>query len=90
LRYTSLDGRLFVVASMGGAEKDPQWYLNLVSTPRAQIELDGESFAVDAVTLTGDSRADIFARAAQLVPAYLGYEVRTQRQIPVVELIRVG
>jgi deazaflavin-dependent oxidoreductase (nitroreductase family) len=88
LRYTPLHSRLFVVASMGGAERHPQWYLNLLATPRAQVEVDGETFSVDAVTLEGDERETTFAHAARVVPVYNEYRARTQRQIPVVELVR--
>src|SRR6059058_4285243 len=51
------DGEYALVASMGGAPKNPVWYDNLKAAPDAVVIQDGpEPFAVDVRELSGDER----------------------------------
>src|SRR5712671_8139702 len=38
LLYLERDGKLYVVASFGGSDKAPDWYLNLMANPEATVE----------------------------------------------------
>ncbi len=38
--------RYIVVASKGGAEKNPEWYLNLVVNPEVNVQVGGDRFPV--------------------------------------------
>ena len=49
------DGRVYVFASLGGADIHPAWYHNLLANPETVIELGDETVAVTARVLTGDS-----------------------------------
>jgi deazaflavin-dependent oxidoreductase (nitroreductase family) len=88
LRKTALmrvehDRRYAVVASRGGAPKNPRWYFNLKANPHVELQ-DGptrrEYLAHEA---TGDEKAAWWARALEIWPDYAGYQERTERQIPV-------
>jgi deazaflavin-dependent oxidoreductase (nitroreductase family) len=84
--------RLVVYASNAGGDRHPDWYRNLLATPRAQVELpDGDggirSLAARAEALAeGPERDRLYARQAARIPAYGSYETMTRRIIPVVVL----
>jgi deazaflavin-dependent oxidoreductase (nitroreductase family) len=82
------DGRLFVVASFGGAPKHPAWYHNLVTTPSVRVEFDGEVFAATARVLPDDERDALYPRIVAAAPQFGEYQEKTTRRIPVVELQR--
>jgi deazaflavin-dependent oxidoreductase (nitroreductase family) len=78
------DGEYALVASMGGAPKNPVWFYNLKAHPDDVVIQDGpEPFAVDVREITGDEKALWWQRAAAAYPPYLEYQERTERQIPV-------
>jgi F420H(2)-dependent quinone reductase len=78
------DGEYALVASMGGAPKNPVWFYNLKAHPEDVAIQDGpEPFAVDVREITGDEKALWWERAAAAYPPYIEYQERTDRQIPV-------
>ena len=81
------NGRYAVVASMGGAPKHPVWYHNLVAHPD-DVKLQDGATARDmrAREVTGDEKAEWWARAAEVWPAYNDYQARTERIIPLLVL----
>jgi deazaflavin-dependent oxidoreductase (nitroreductase family) len=78
------NGEYLLVASMGGAPKNPVWYYNLTSDPSAVTIQDGpEPFAVDVRELSGDEKRTWWERAVAAYPPYADYQERTDREIPV-------
>ena len=77
------DGAYAVVASKGGAAEHPAWYGNLVEGP--QIELQDGTVTQDMTVreLSGDERAAWWERAVAAFPPYADYQVKTDREIPV-------
>jgi F420H(2)-dependent quinone reductase len=75
-----------VIASYGGLDRSPAWWLNLQSDPRASVQLGSTTRAVRARETTGAERAALWAEVTRVAPGYLGYERRTSRRIPVVVL----
>lgn len=78
-----------VIASFGGMDDAPQWWLNLERTPGATLQSGDESVAVTARTTSGEERARLWAQVVERAPGYLNYARRTTREIPVVVLERV-
>lgn len=77
-------GEYALVASMGGAPKNPVWYHNLVADPKAVTLQDGpEPFFVEVREVTGDDKAAWWERAVAAFPPYAEYQAKTDRQIPV-------
>jgi deazaflavin-dependent oxidoreductase (nitroreductase family) len=77
-------GEYALVASMGGAPKNPVWYHNVKADPHAVTIQDGtEPFDADVREVTGDERAAWWERAVAAYPPYAEYQTRTERQIPV-------
>ncbi|HEV7663730.1 MAG TPA: nitroreductase family deazaflavin-dependent oxidoreductase [Chloroflexota bacterium] len=77
-------GEYALVASMGGAPKNPVWYYNLQASPDEVMIQDGaEPFKVNVREVSGDERAQWWERAVAAYPPYAEYQQRTARQIPV-------
>jgi deazaflavin-dependent oxidoreductase (nitroreductase family) len=77
------DGEYALVASMGGAPKNPVWYYNLVADPDVMIQDGPEPFAARVRELSGDERAVWWERAVAAYPPYADYQNNTTRLIPV-------
>jgi deazaflavin-dependent oxidoreductase (nitroreductase family) len=82
------DGRYVVVASRGGAQHHPGWYLNLAADPDVHVQVKADRFPARARTAEGDERERLWKRMAEIWPAYDDYRQRTDREIPVVVLER--
>jgi F420H(2)-dependent quinone reductase len=78
------DGEYALVASMGGAPKNPVWYYNLKADPNGVMLQDGpEPFEVQIRELDGDERGQWWERAVAAYPPYAEYQQKTSRKIPV-------
>lgn len=86
MRVTDEAGRYAVVASMGGAPKHPVWYLNLVDDPNVALQDGAELRDYSARIVEGDEKAEWWARATEVWPAYDEYQAKTDRAIPLVVL----
>jgi deazaflavin-dependent oxidoreductase (nitroreductase family) len=90
LAYQDLgNGAVAVFASKGGAPRNPDWYHNLIATPRARVDIGTSTFEVEARVAEGEERMRIWERQKQLMPGFADYERITSRPIPVVILERV-
>jgi len=78
--------RLVLVASNGGAARDPFWWRNLQSKPEALVQIDGEKRRMRARLASLEERARLWPRVKRENPSYAEYETRTSREIPVVLL----
>jgi deazaflavin-dependent oxidoreductase (nitroreductase family) len=59
-----------------------------VANPTVEVELGTERFEASARPLSGDERDRVYARQTELYPQFGEYERKTERTIPVVELVR--
>ena len=75
-----------VIASYGGLDQPPAWWLNLQADPHAEMVAGRERRAVTARDAASDERAVLWADVTAQAPGYLEYERRTTRTIPVVIL----
>ena len=75
-----------VVASMGGAPRHPQWYLNLTANPGAEVQLRADHIPVVARTATPTEKPRLWRVVKAVWPNYDVYQERTAREIPVVVL----
>jgi F420H(2)-dependent quinone reductase len=84
------DGEYAIVASLGGAPKNPVWYHNIKAHPRVELQ-DGEvTKEYDAREVVGDEKAVWWQRAVEAWPDYAEYQTKTDRQIPVFVLTPVS
>jgi deazaflavin-dependent oxidoreductase (nitroreductase family) len=79
--------RVYVFASAAGADKDPDWFHNLLAHPtEVTVEIGTETLAADAQVVPDPPREQIFTLQARRYPGFGGYQAKTSRVIPVVEL----
>jgi len=88
LRKTALmrvehDGVYAVVASIGGAPKNPVWYYNLKQNPHVELQDRATKRDYTAREVTGDEKTIWWERAVEAWPDYANYQRKTERQIPV-------
>lgn len=88
LAYVRTEGRILIVASMGGAPTSPAWFHNIVAKPDVTVEAHGERYPASAVVLEGEERNRLFAVCCRKVPPFATYQQRTERVIPLIELVR--
>jgi deazaflavin-dependent oxidoreductase (nitroreductase family) len=81
-----IDDRFIVIASFGGLDRPPNWWLNLEQSPAATLQIGRKRYPVAARTTSGEERAELWARVTDRAPGYLSYARRTTREIPVVVL----
>ena len=75
-----------VIASYGGLDQPPAWWLNLEASPHAELLAGRERRTVTARDAGLEERARLWAEITSRAPGYLEYERRTEREIPVVIL----
>ena len=76
-------GQYAVVASLGGAPKNPVWYYNIVANPQVELQDGTESGDYRAREVFGDEKAIWWDRAVAAYPDYADYQRKTDRAIPV-------
>jgi deazaflavin-dependent oxidoreductase (nitroreductase family) len=76
-------GEYALVASMGGAPKNPDWYANIVADPHVEIMDGAVTGDYDAHEATGEEKETWWARSVEVFPPYADYQEKTERQIPV-------
>jgi deazaflavin-dependent oxidoreductase (nitroreductase family) len=78
-----------IVASKGGADEPPAWYLNLQAHPDdVKIQVKDDRFKVRARDATPDEKPEMWKTMTAEWPAYDEYQQSTDREIPVVVLER--
>jgi len=78
------DGRVVLVASKGGDDRNPLWYENLRADPDVELTIGGVTTPMRARTADAAERAELWPRITQAYEGYAGYQRRTAREIPVV------
>jgi deazaflavin-dependent oxidoreductase (nitroreductase family) len=84
------DGEYAIVASLGGAPKNPVWYYNVKAHPQVELQDGTTSGDFEAREVFGDEKAAWWERAVAAWPDYAEYQTKTERQIPVFVLSRVN
>ena len=84
------DDTFVIVASRGGDDIHPAWYLNLRDNPTVWVETKGQPRHERRARIASpDERADLWPRITEKFKGYAQYQQRTDREIPVVFLERV-
>jgi deazaflavin-dependent oxidoreductase (nitroreductase family) len=78
--------RLVLVASFGGDDRHPAWYLNLRANPQVRVTMAGTTRTMIARTATEEERTELWPQITSIHGGYARYQERTERRIPVVIL----
>jgi deazaflavin-dependent oxidoreductase (nitroreductase family) len=87
LVYATDGDRIVLIASKGGAAKNPGWYHNLKANPEVQVWAKRRCGRYRAREAEGDERQRLWKVATEYYPGYDTYQDRTGgRRIPVIVL----
>ena len=84
------EGQYAVVASLGGAPKNPVWYYNIKAHPQVELQDGDVTKDYEAREVSGDEKAVWWERAVEAWPDYAEYQTKTDRQIPVFVLTPIN
>lgn len=84
LIYGDIGGEVVIVASKGGADHHPAWYLNIRENPEVEFQVATQAFRGTWREPSGEERAKVWAFMTDVFPAYIGYQQSTDREIPLV------
>ena len=80
------DGKVVLVASYGGDDREPSWALNLRANPDVEITMNGATTPMRARIASAEEKAELWPRVTSRYKGYAGYQTRTTRDIPLVIL----
>lgn len=84
------EGQYALVASYGGAPKNPAWYANIVANPTVEIQDGPEPHEYTVREVSGAERDEWFARGVEVFAPYAEYQAKTDRLIPVLVASRAS
>jgi deazaflavin-dependent oxidoreductase (nitroreductase family) len=83
--------RTYVVASRGGDDHNPAWFLNLTDNPEVTASIQGgPAQKMHAEVAAPDERARVWPLITSKHANYGNYQKKTQREIPLVILSPAG
>jgi len=88
LIYGTAGDDYVIVASKGGADEPPAWYVNLEADPDVEVQVLDDVFPARARTATPDEKPQLWESMLREWPHYAEYQEQTDREIPVVLLQR--
>ena len=84
------NGEVVIVASKGGADSHPSWYLNLIHRKELEFQVATEAFQATWREPQGVEREKVWEHMLGVFPPYAGYQQSTARRIPVIMLLATG
>lgn len=86
LIYGDIDGEVVIVASKGGADHHPAWYLNVRDSEQLEFQIGAQAFRASWREPAGAERDRVWDFMVGVFPPYRSYQASTERQIPLVML----
>ena len=80
------NGDICLVASKGGDDRHPEWYLNLLADPKVKVEAPSGARTMIATILEGEERESLWNQIVTDFPNYGAYQEKTTREIPIIVL----
>jgi deazaflavin-dependent oxidoreductase (nitroreductase family) len=86
LIYGDIGGEVVIVASKGGADHHPAWYLNVRDGKELSFQIATQAFRATWREPTGAERVKVWDFVVGVFPPYKNYQASTAREIPLVML----
>jgi deazaflavin-dependent oxidoreductase (nitroreductase family) len=82
---------IVIVASRGGDDQHPAWFLNLRDNPQVEVAFKGAAKKPMVASIaSAEERARMWPLVTARYKNYAGYQTKTQREIPLVLLNPAG
>jgi deazaflavin-dependent oxidoreductase (nitroreductase family) len=78
--------KVVIVASYGGDDRHPAWFLNLRENPDVEVTMEGHTRRMRARIASAEDKDELWPRCIKAYKGYAGYQQRTDRDIPLVIL----
>lgn len=83
LMYVPYNDGLLLVASQGGAPKNPVWYYNIATNPDISVRYRGRTMTLRARLATSEEKPALWPICDSCYAPYADYRARTDRDIPI-------
>ena len=83
LMYVPYQDGVLLVASLGGAPRNPVWHNNLVKHPDIEVDHRGRRMKLRARLAKSDEKPNLWPICDQHYAPYADYRKRTTRDIPI-------
>jgi len=83
LMYVPYKDGVLLVASLGGAPKNPVWYYNIADNPNVHVRYRGKTMALRARLATAEEKAELWPICDSHYAPFADYRARTNRDIPI-------
>jgi F420H(2)-dependent quinone reductase len=83
LMYVPYGNGVLLVASQGGAPKNPVWYNNIVKHPDIEVRYRGKPMKLRARLATPEEKPALWPLCDARYAPYADYRARTTRDIPI-------
>ena len=77
---------IIIVASYGGDDRHPTWFLNLRDNPEVEVTTMGRTMQMIARVASAEEKAELWPKVTRSYGGYGRYQQRTSRDIPLVIL----
>lgn len=84
LIYGDIGGEVVIVASKGGADHHPAWYLNIRDSREVEFQVATQAFRGSWREPVGEEYSKIWNFMVDVFPSYANYQAGTSRKIPLV------
>jgi deazaflavin-dependent oxidoreductase (nitroreductase family) len=84
LIYGDIGGEVVIVASKGGADTNPDWYLNIKDGKNVEFQIGTQAYRATWREPQGAERKKVWDFMVDVFPSYANYQSSTDRQIPLV------
>ncbi len=84
LCYGDIGGEVVIVASKGGADHHPDWYLNICAGRTVDFQIATQAFRASWREPQGAERDKVWSFMVDCFPFYAKYQASTTRQLPLV------
>ena len=85
LLYIEHGGEYYCAASFAGNDRNPEWFLNLVSDPHVELLVRNKRFPAEAHLISGQERIKAWGKLVNYHSDFAIYQRRTERAIPVIK-----
>jgi deazaflavin-dependent oxidoreductase (nitroreductase family) len=84
LIYGDIGGEVVIVASKGGADHHPAWYLNIRDSKEVEFQVATQAFRGTWREPQGEEYTKVWNFMVDVFPSYANYQAGTSRKIPLV------
>jgi deazaflavin-dependent oxidoreductase (nitroreductase family) len=87
LQYERVGGDQILVAAAGGAHEPPAWWRNLLSDPRATLQIGDRVWQARAVVVAGQERRQLWPLVCEHNPRLEPVQRKAGRELPLIRLV---